>query len=220
MKGHVAASVVGAALVAASVGFTVGAGRVEAASVEAASVEVEGAWEHPSGMTFPERVAGFARVAVRRLAASGGDAAAGPEGVPTGGESPAAPGTRRVHYRLRDGTETLAEVTAAVHPRAGQALEERFGAVVAAVGVELGSAPRRREATAVDQAAGMANGLAAHWSYAGELGGRRRELESRVLLFRRGEWFVEYRVRFAAAARGRAELEIDELLRSLAMPAG
>jgi len=165
----------------------------------AVDLEVEGPWTHPSGMVFPERAAGFARVSVSQL--------------PGAEESGAG-------YELADGREKLASVTVYVYPNAGLGIDDHFERVVADVAGSHGSPPRSRGTVAVEQQGTMANGRAASWAYREAFGRREQDLESRVLLFVRGPWFVKYRVTYVAGARGRVEAEIDDLLRALLMPPG
>lgn len=171
------------------------AGKKEERAVD---LEVEGPWSHPSGMVFPERAAGFARLSVSRF---------------PGGEDNYGAG-----YELRDGTEKLASVTVYVYPNPGLGLEDHFEQVVTDVAGAHGSPPSNRATVAVEQQGTMANGRAASWAYRETFGRREQDLESRALLFLRGPWFVKYRVTFPAGARGRVEAEVDDLLRALLMP--
>jgi hypothetical protein len=166
----------------------------------AVDLEVEGPWTHPSGMAFPERAAGFARVSVTRF---------------PGGEENFGAG-----YELADGREKLASVTVYVYPNAGLGLDDHFGQVVADVADSHGSPPSNRGTVAVEQQGAMANGRAASWAYREVFDRREQDLESRAMLFLRGPWFVKYRVTYLAGARGRVEAELDDLLRALLMPPG
>jgi hypothetical protein len=174
------------------------AGPVGKKDERAVELEVEGPWTHPSGMVFPERVAGFARVSVSQF---------------SGGEDNYGAG-----YELADGREKLASVTVYVYPNAGLGLDDHFEQVVADVADSHGSPPSNRGTVAVEQQGAMANGRAASWAYREAFGRREQDLESRALLFVRGRWFVKYRVTYPAGARGRVEAEIDDLLRALLMP--
>lgn len=198
------------------------AGLVGKKDDRAVDLEVEGPWTHPSGMVFPERAAGFARVSITRF--PGGEDNYGPEleaRVHDEGQRPdpgPVPLNYGAGYELADGREKLASVTVYVYPNAGLGLDDHFAQVVADVAGAHRSPPGNRGTVAVEQQGAMANGRAASWAYREEFGGREQDLESRALLFLRGAWFVKYRVTYAAGARGRVEAEVDDLLRALLMP--
>jgi hypothetical protein len=189
-----------AALLALPALVAAAAGPPSQKGEQAVDLEVAGPWAHPSGMTFPERAAGFRRVAVTRF---------------PGGED-----NFGVSYVLAEGSVTLATVTAYVYPNPGLPLDDHFSQVVADVSDSHAVPPRSRESTAIAQADGMANGRSASWAYREAFGQREQDLESRALLFARGPWFVKYRVTFPASRRGRVEVEIDDLLRALQLPPG
>ena len=188
----------------------------------AVDLEVEGPWTHPSGMVFPERAAGFARVAVTRY--PGGEDNHGTEldaRFRVEGQRPdrgPVPPNFGAGYELRDGREKLASVTVYVYPNAGLGLDDHFAQVVADVADSHGAPPGNRGTVAVEQQGAMANGRAASWAYREAFDRREQDLESRALLFLRGPWFVKYRVTYPAGARGRVEAEVDDLLRALLMP--
>ena len=162
-------------------------------------LEVEGLWTHPSGMTFPERAAAFRRVSVTRF---------------PGGED-----NFGVGYELAEGGDKLASVTVYVYPNPGLGVDDHFGQVVADVTDSHGVPPRSRATVAVPQQGGTANGRGATWSYREAFGRREQDVESRAMLFTRGPWFVKYRVTFPASRQGRVEVELDDLLHALTMPA-
>ncbi len=148
-------------------------------------------------MIFPEKLEDFYRTSVHQF--------------------PGSKDNVGIHYQM--GISKIATVTAYVYPDPGESLQSHFSQVLDDVRQAHHAGPRSSSEVSVTTPAGPVTGRMASFAWSEEFaGGPATDLDSRVYLFKRGPWFVKYRVTTRAQDAQRVGAAVITLMTTLGFP--